>query len=530
MNFLPFISFFLLIFAIYINIDLNYYEKNSCDMSYYYISNQISNKIPTEIKKKYKNYKLYEYNDIRINIYNKKYPLLFLHGHLGSYQQARSIFQRIADERSDQMFDYYSIDFNEEPSAYSSNILLNQIEYTTLCMNHILSHYTSNTKLIIIAHSMGGIIAKSLNYNQINTIITLGTPHNKPIIYTDKYMMNIYDSINKIYHNKTINKPRIISISGGIRDILVAYKLSLSNDVNFNGYEIINHSIDHMCLCWCSQLVDLIKDNVISLTNKVNKQIIYPKYYQQHHHLKKSLYYPLHDSLLLYGYIPQQIPLNHNNVTTIQLYIPANTERYIQLSFDNIDQISIISNTTTYITNVTTLKQFIYYFHSINQAQTIQIHFSVTKKKSNSSSNSSFIITIQYQILNQFLKQLYLYLFNNFIYIIYISLFLSCNKQNLKQSLGYFIFICLKYLYYKDIYYILYHSGIEYISILSFIYLWNLMFKHIKSKLYMILLTFISLPLYIDLYYLNMIYNYSIMMMIFITLLLLKRSTFTAPK
>src|SRR6185369_8085854 len=94
------------------------------------------------------------------------------------------------------------VDFNEEYSAFHGHSLYEQAEYLNDAIRYILSLYPSirkvqqtnsssqlhpdPTAVILIGHSMGGIVARTLfqipNFQpgSINTILTMSTPHVLP--------------------------------------------------------------------------------------------------------------------------------------------------------------------------------------------------------------------------------------------------------------------------------------------------------------------------------------------------------------
>ncbi|KAI8064463.1 PGAP1-like protein-domain-containing protein [Gongronella butleri] len=155
-------------------------------------------------------------------------PVLFIPGHAGSYKQVRSIaaetsyyyYQHYArhTEHWDQgmrPLDFFTADFNEEFSALHGQSLLEQAEYLNDAIDYILKLYPFSrrwgqeqhhplpdpTSVIIVAHSMGGTVARAMftmhNYQPgtINTVITLSTPHLLPPAPFDWKLSQVYDDI-----------------------------------------------------------------------------------------------------------------------------------------------------------------------------------------------------------------------------------------------------------------------------------------------------------------------------------------------
>lgn len=90
--------------------------------------------------------------------------------------------------------------------------------------------------VIIIGHSMGGFIARSLvvlnNYlpESINTIVTLATPHTMPPLTFDSEMSRIYNQVNqywaKSFSEESVNRNplssvALVSIGGGKLDNMI---------------------------------------------------------------------------------------------------------------------------------------------------------------------------------------------------------------------------------------------------------------------------------------------------------------------
>lgn len=102
-------------------------------------------------------------------------------------------------------FDYFTVDFNEEFSAIHGGSLEDQTQFVAHCVERILQLYQSpsaNQKfmpqsVVLIGHSIGGVIAKALFTNpefdpfKVHTIITLATPHT-PVVVVDKYTSDFY--------------------------------------------------------------------------------------------------------------------------------------------------------------------------------------------------------------------------------------------------------------------------------------------------------------------------------------------------
>lgn len=169
------------------------------------------------------------------------------------------------------------VDLNEEFSAISGRLLLDQAEYLNDVVQHILAIYQHRfTSVVIVGHSMGGIVARLMptlaNYqpHSINTILTLASPHAKAPIVLDPKIARIYQSaIHPIAPNITI-----MSLAGGTSDSIVnSDAASLASDPG--GLTAFTTSIpqvwttcDHMAILWCNQLVKRVAKALVEITNK----------------------------------------------------------------------------------------------------------------------------------------------------------------------------------------------------------------------------------------------------------------------
>ncbi|KAG4304671.1 hypothetical protein PORY_002064 [Pneumocystis oryctolagi] len=283
-------------------------------------------------------YNLYLYREKRSTNLHDLYgiPVLFIPGNAGSYKQVRSIASEAENQFStiqsdpvlrkqyEKNLDFFSVDFNNDFTAFHGQTLLDQVEYSNEAIKYILSLYRKAkgeknrssspyipNSVIVIGHSMGGIVVRVMmtmsNYlsGSINTIITLSTPHLLPPILFDKKMKDIYNSVNKFwsqsYFYKNGSNPldsvSLISITGGNLDIMVSsdYCDVSSLIPKSHGFTVFSSSIpmvwtgmDHQAILWCDQLRKVIVKSLfeiidlksINQTKPLSSRInIFKKYY-----------------------------------------------------------------------------------------------------------------------------------------------------------------------------------------------------------------------------------------------------------
>ncbi|KAF8806287.1 PGAP1-domain-containing protein [Phlegmacium glaucopus] len=203
-------------------------------------------------------------------------PVLFIPGNAGSSHQVRSIASSAtrqyysspyivspAFERSQlKPLDFFAVEFNEDLSAFHGSTLESEIVYTSSAISYILSLYPSNTKIIVIGHSMGGIVATSLlPLGNISAIITMSTPHTLPPARFDSRIDTLYDKLQlTLYQDPT----PIVSICGGATDMLIPSESCIlpqtSNNSIFrrtvftSALEGAWTGVGHREMVWCHQI------------------------------------------------------------------------------------------------------------------------------------------------------------------------------------------------------------------------------------------------------------------------------------
>lgn len=156
-------------------------------------------KVKDHVRTSFPEYGLYVYGEgVRATQYHRKIykgiPILFVPGNAGSYKQARSlgsVLQRLAEKRQDGIiFDVFTVDLNEEFAALYGGFLQEQTKFVVKCLEHISQLYGHQKRIVLVGHSVGGIIARAVflnpefNTSAVDMIVTYSTPH-RPVIATD---------------------------------------------------------------------------------------------------------------------------------------------------------------------------------------------------------------------------------------------------------------------------------------------------------------------------------------------------------
>lgn len=196
--------------------------------------------------------------------------------------------------------DFFTVDFNEDITAFHGQTLLDQAEYLNEAVAYILSLYhdprrsrrdpelPDPSSVILIGHSMGGIVARTMltvsNYqsNSINTIITMSAPHARPPVSFDADIVHTYRSINNYWrqaysqkwaNNNPLWHVTLVSIAGGGLDTVVPSDYAdLSSLVpDTHGFTVFTSTIpnvwtgaDHLSILWCDQVRKVIVRSLIA--------------------------------------------------------------------------------------------------------------------------------------------------------------------------------------------------------------------------------------------------------------------------
>ncbi|KAG9063172.1 GPI inositol deacylase [Linnemannia hyalina] len=237
-------------------------------------------------------------------------PALFIPGNAGSAKQVRSMAKEAAryyyetlpreqggHAAGSKPIDFFTVDLNEEFSAFHGQLLQDQAQYANEVIAYILSLYADNnrdptlprpTSVLIIGHSMGGIVARSIfttdNYIQgsVHAILTVATPHMIPPIALDDKISAAYDRIEEFWthgfytpHSPLANVS-LVSIMGGNLDITVN---SDSGNIQHlvpqsHGFSVFTSSIphawvgtDHLSILWCNQVAMAIGKALVDLVD-----------------------------------------------------------------------------------------------------------------------------------------------------------------------------------------------------------------------------------------------------------------------
>lgn len=290
-----FFLFLMLILLFYILGIVRYitdFEENTCDMTYMFEYPQyVRISLNNEIEERYPRYGLYAYGEGFVieklrRMYFSGIPVLFIPGNLGSHEQVRSLasvsLRKSLKDRTPFHFDYFTVSIGKDYSALYGGVLIEETMYVSYCIQKILSLYKSKIdNIVLIGHSMGGIIAKgsvlmtpNINASVASIIITLATPH-IPTLALDYTFVNYYKNLEKRLNDIKDAGINVISIGGGPRDTLITSTqiLDPTADINVisNAIPDVWKSVDHLSILWCKQLVLSIVHSLFDSVNYAQK-------------------------------------------------------------------------------------------------------------------------------------------------------------------------------------------------------------------------------------------------------------------
>jgi glycosylphosphatidylinositol deacylase len=163
--------------------------------------------------------------------------------------------------------DFFTIDLNEDFSALHGPTLAAQRDYATAAVSYILSLYPQGTQVVLLGHSMGGIVATSMLPNRnISALITMATPHTLPPARFDRRIEELYAHNAEVLAYDPIP---IVSLCGGATDTLVPSESCIIPDhdtraegstrpyrrtVFASALEGAWTGVGHQVIVWCHQV------------------------------------------------------------------------------------------------------------------------------------------------------------------------------------------------------------------------------------------------------------------------------------
>eukprot|EP00903_Cladosiphon_okamuranus_P012207 g11449.t1 len=141
----------------------------------------------------------------------KGIPVLFVPGHLGKYDQARSLGSQAAEMKISsprRRLDVFALDLLEEWTALHGSLVWRQAEFLNHAVEAILGLYSdvpAVESVMVVGHSLGGLITRtafilpSYRLGSITDIVTLGTPHERAPWGMDYSYLSLYQCTDSLW-------------------------------------------------------------------------------------------------------------------------------------------------------------------------------------------------------------------------------------------------------------------------------------------------------------------------------------------
>ena len=151
------------------------------------------------------------------------------------------------------------VEFNEDLSAFHGPTLDAQIAYTSAAVKYILSQYPPDTQIIVLGHSMGGIVGTALlPSNDIKVLMTMSTPHTLPPARFDARIEEMYDRNRDTLR---ADGTPMLSICGGATDMMIPSETCVLPEgagyrrtVFSSALEGAWTGVGHREMVWCHQV------------------------------------------------------------------------------------------------------------------------------------------------------------------------------------------------------------------------------------------------------------------------------------
>ncbi|KAJ6515465.1 PGAP1-like protein-domain-containing protein [Mycena sanguinolenta] len=343
-------------------------SPQGCRMSYMYPSYVLQSEFDVAWTPLAKRYSLWLYREVdahgkgwEFTQVSNGVPVLFIPGNAGSSRQVRSIASSAVRQYYDAPFSVApefrsrelkpldsAVEFNEDLSAFHGPTLEAQTEYTSRAIAYILSLYPRGTQIIIMGHSMGGIVATSLlPSTNISAIITMSTPHSLPPVRFDARIDALYE---RNAHLLASDPTPILSLCGGATDMMIPSEACVlptaGADAPFrrtvfsSALEGAWTGVGHQEMVWCHQVRWRVARAALELAgadSPAGRGAILDRWLRDGHALPSPLLLPDADPAPAHKEVlPADMPLvlkHPRGARTYLLPLPANANEHANAKF-----------------------------------------------------------------------------------------------------------------------------------------------------------------------------------------------------
>ena len=170
-----------------------------------------------------------------------------------------------------------TVEFNEDFSAIHPPTLLSQTQYSSQAVRYILSLYPKGTKIIIMGHSMGGIVAQLLlaetEDDILRAVYTMSTPSLIAPVRFDRRADAVYSMVQRAQSGDIASTTPLISICGGSTDSQITSEvcalperdIPLRRTVMTTALEGAWTGVGHREMVWCHQVRASVARSALAL-------------------------------------------------------------------------------------------------------------------------------------------------------------------------------------------------------------------------------------------------------------------------
>ncbi|KAG8760456.1 GPI inositol deacylase [Serendipita sp. 396] len=262
-------------------------SPQGCEMSYmwpHYVLQSDFNAAWTPLSSRYSLW-LYRESGVDDLTVLRGTPVLFIPGNAGSSRQIRSIassaarqFQKDNITLYKKPLDFFAVEFNEDFSAIHPPTLLTQARYSAQAIHYIISLYPKDTKVILMGHSMGGLVSQllmtELNDHYLRAVITMSTPSHLAPVRFDRRAEFVYSDARTAQLGDISSSTPLITICGGATDSQITSEVCalperttpLRRTIVTTSLQDAWTGVGHREMVWCHQVRSIVARLALSLS------------------------------------------------------------------------------------------------------------------------------------------------------------------------------------------------------------------------------------------------------------------------
>ena len=204
-------------------------------------------------------------------------PVLFVPGHLGSYEQGRSLASALWRRGGCPQAAPYVLDFGESPTCLLPHMWATHADLVAAAVE-VVSGRHGDARVLLVGHSMGGamaMLAAIAVHARVLAVVTIGSPLTAaPVVLTGDASV-AYGRVNHAWRcdanasqAAAVCALPLVALVGGVRDFL-AWPPATSPPRGplheaIAVRDIVGADVDHNALMWCGQVVSALCDGALA--------------------------------------------------------------------------------------------------------------------------------------------------------------------------------------------------------------------------------------------------------------------------